>query len=181
MEVFSAQSSVRKRHGRGRPRKQLNIGVTVAEAIKIPYVVKQDSEYSIEAFSQPYNHFKVPPDSAGYNPHQKVSQIHESLLSAKEYYRSRQVLSAAVTASDERAFLQKTLKDANLFKSIASDTRSRARAARAEDDQFRDAFLQHLDTSRIDLALFHASALPFTEITPFTLELAYQVFAKATP
>ncbi|KAE8303664.1 hypothetical protein GL50803_005859 [Giardia duodenalis] len=174
MEVFSAPFIVRKQTGRGRPRKQANIGVTLSEAIKLPYVIKPEKNNAVEASIQQYSHFRIPADSHRYQQQQQINQIHRALLASAEAGRDRRIFQEAALASEELASIQGLASNGEYAR-----LRTAERAAVASEQErnrlFKQELRKYLDP-RIDEDALFATPLPFTEITNVSIALCNELF-----
>ncbi len=174
MEVYSAPFIVRKQTGRGRPRKQANIGVTLSEAIKLPYVIKPERNNAVEASIQQYSHFRIPADSHRYQQQQQINQIHRALLTSAEAGRDRRIFQEAALASEELASIQSMVSSGEYTK-LRTAERAAFNFEQERNRLFKQELRKHLDP-QIDENAFFATPLPFTEITNVSIALCNELF-----
>lgn len=177
MELYSAPFVVRKQAGRGRPRKQANIGVTLTDANKLPYITKPDVHTPIEATLQQYSHFRVPIDSPAYQAQQQSVQIHRSLLSSNEAFRDRRLFSEASHAAEHLASLQAGAIRSHLAQKLITDLVQQREQAKDDDTYLKTALRPHLGDN-IDEDLFRRTPLPFSSISEVSIQLCKALFAK---
>lgn len=174
MEVYSAPFIVRKQTGRGRPRKQANIGVTLSEAIKLPYVIKPEKSNAVEASIQQYSHFRIPTDSHRYQQQQQINQIHRALLTSAEAGRDRRIFQEAALASEELAAIQTMAAGGEYVKFRAAE-KVAFNSKQERNKIFKQELRKYLDP-HIDEDAFFATPLPFTEITNVSIALCNELF-----